>query len=126
MGIDKKIYSAFRSEVWPVKGYGILADGSKITFAGVADVSFKIEECEYQHQFILADVSHYVLSELDFFEQTACSIDFRTAQLVHSGVTTKCCNEAGESLKVNVQVSRQQEVPAKSEQLVMTKSTGPW
>ena len=67
MGIDKKIYSAFRSEVWPVKGYGILADGSKITFAGVADVSFKIEECEYQHQFILADVSHYVLSELDFF-----------------------------------------------------------
>ena len=117
MGVYKKIHSVFRSGVRPVKGHGILADGSKIKFA---------VECEYQHEFVLADVSTHVLLRLDFFEQTACSIDFCTAQLVHSGITTDCCDEAGEGLKVNVQVCRQQEVPAKSEQLVRAKFTQPW
>ena len=106
MGVYQRIHSAFRSGVRPVKGHGILADGSKIAFEGVADVTFKIGECEYQHEFVLADISHHVLLGLDFFEQTSCSIDFRTSQLVHSGITTDCCDESGESLKVNVQPIR--------------------
>ena len=61
MGVYQRIHSAFRSGVRPVKGHGILADGSKIAFEGVADVTFKIGECEYQHEFVLADISHHVL-----------------------------------------------------------------
>lgn len=76
MGIYKRIRSAFCLGVRPVKSNEILADGSKITFEGVADVTFKIEECEFQHKFVLADISYHVLLRLDFFKQRACSIDF--------------------------------------------------
>ena len=126
MGVYQNIHSAFRSQIRPIQGHGILADGSKIAFKGVADVTFKIGDHEYRQEFVLADISHHVLLGLDFFERTACSIDFRTAQLIHSGITTDCCNEAGDSLKVNVQVCRQQEVPANSEQLIRAKFTRPW
>ena len=37
------------------KGHGILVNRSKITFERVADVTFKIGECEYQLEFVLAE-----------------------------------------------------------------------
>ena len=79
MWVYKRIHSVFRSRVRLVKGHGILADGSKITFEEVADVAFKIGECEYQHEFVLADISYHELLGLDLFQQTACSINFRMA-----------------------------------------------
>ena len=104
MGVYQNIHSAFRSRIQPTQGHGTLADGSMITFKGVADVTFKIGDHEYRQEFVLADISYHVLLGLDFVERTACSIGFRTAQFIHSGTATDCCNEAGESLKVNVQV----------------------
>ena len=126
MGVYQDIQSAFRPQIRPVQGYGVLADGSKIDFKGKADVTLKIEDHEYRQEFLLADISHHVLLGLDFFERTACSIDFRTDQLIHSGTAADCCNEAGDSLKVNAHICRQQEVPVNSEQLFRAKFTRLW
>ena len=39
-------------------------------------MTFKIGEWEYQHEFVLADITRYALLGLDFFEQIECGINF--------------------------------------------------
>ena len=113
-------------QIRPVAGKGVLADGQKISLHGITQLTFRLGQKKYQHDFLVADIHNHILLGLDFLEANQCRIDFHNAQLHCGKEVVYCCTAGGLPLIAKVQVQRDTVIPARTECMLAAKINQLW
>ena len=103
--------------------HGCMADGSPLVFDGQIRVNMKVQGQTYPVTLVVGGISDDLILGMPFLRDNDCSVDFVEPVLRLGERRVTCVDKHGRPLACNLQVVRRTEVPARTEAMVLCRST---
>jgi len=93
---------------------GTLADGSRIPFYGIIELTGRVRDQAIQETFVISQLEEDAILGLPFFKRHDCRIDFSKSAILMAGEELACVDKSDCPLVGGVQVVRDCTIPGRS------------
>jgi len=104
-----------RRELAPCTGEpGTLADGSRIPFYSIIELTGRARDQAIQETFVISQLEEDAILGMPFLKRHGCRIDFNKSAILMAGKELTCVDKSGRPLVGGVQVVRNSTIPGRS------------
>jgi len=104
-----------RRELAPCTGKpGTLADGSRIPFYSIIELTGRARDQAIQETFVISQLEEDAILGMPFLKRHGCRIDFNKSAILMAGKELTCVDKSGRPLVGGVQVVRNCTIPGRS------------
>jgi len=104
-----------KRELAPYTGEpGTLADGSRIPFYGIIELTGRVRDQAIQETFVISQLEEDAILGMPFLKRHGCRIDFHKSAMLMAGKELTCVDKSGRPLAGGVQVVRNCTIPGRS------------
>jgi hypothetical protein len=105
------------------ESHGLQADGSRIAFYGVLEVTGRLRDQRMEESFVISKIKEDAILGMPFLVAHRCAIEFQKPALVVDGISILCTDRHGRQLASSIQVVRDTSIPPGTEILITCRVT---